>query len=38
VAMTANGRAGLAAGLAALVLLAVVRGWESRVGRAPRPS
>jgi len=38
VAMTATGPAGLAAGLAALVFLAVVRAWESRGGRAPRPS
>jgi ribose/xylose/arabinose/galactoside ABC-type transport system permease subunit len=29
-AMTAGGRAGIAAGLAALFLLAAVRGWESR--------
>ena len=38
VAMTANGPAGLAAGLAALVFLAMVRAWESRGGRPPRPS
>jgi ribose/xylose/arabinose/galactoside ABC-type transport system permease subunit len=38
VAMTATGAAGLAAGLAAFVFLAVVRVWESRGGRAPRPS
>ena len=38
VAMTATGAAGLASGLAALVFLAVVRAWESRGGRAPRPS
>jgi ABC-type glucose/galactose transport system permease subunit len=38
VAMTANGPAGLASGLAALVFLAVVRAWESRGARAPRPS
>lgn len=38
VAMTASGPAGLASGLAALVFLAGVRVWESRGGRAPRPS
>lgn len=38
VAMTASGPAGIAAGLAALVFLAVVRAWESRGARAPRPS
>jgi ribose/xylose/arabinose/galactoside ABC-type transport system permease subunit len=38
VAMTASGPAGIAAGLAALVFLAVVRAWESRGTRTPRPS
>ncbi|RLS79050.1 MAG: hypothetical protein DWI03_02650, partial [Planctomycetota bacterium] len=34
VAMTANARAGLAAGAAAFVLLAAVRAWESRARAA----
>jgi ribose/xylose/arabinose/galactoside ABC-type transport system permease subunit len=38
VAMTANGRAGVASGLAALVVLAILRAWEARAGQAPRPS
>ncbi len=38
VAMTASGPAGIAAGLAALVLLAAVRLWESRGAGAARPS
>jgi len=38
VAMMATGPAGLAAGLAALIFLALVRTWETRGGRASRPS